>query len=115
MPSLGERLALAALGARRQWLNPWRRRRWEYLTLEIEALRDAGIGTVAMWVTTSDGRYDHTSMPNEPMAVLNELGADGWDMVECGGPTAHGYTIPVPDLDVTGAFYAMFKRRVTED
>src|SRR4051812_2676892 len=110
MPSLGERLAPALLGATRNFLVPWRRRRWEYLTLEIEALRDAGIGVVGMFVTTSDGRYDRASMPPQPMDVLNELGADGWELVACSGPPAHA--IPIPNLDVTGAFYAMFKRPI---
>ena len=86
--------------------------RWEYLELTAighnEPLADARNALVS----TTDGRYWKAKMPKEAIiAVLNELGAEGWELVSTGGSTLQGGLIAPGYLD---GFAAMFKRPVTE-
>jgi len=63
-------------------------------------------------VSTTDGRYWKTKMPKEAIiGVLNELGAEGWELVSTGGSTLQGGLISPGCLD---GFAAMFKRPITE-
>ena len=87
--------------------------RWEYVEVTAvghhEPLSDARNALVS----TTDGRYWKAKMPKEAIiAVLNELGEEGWELVSTGGSTLQGGLIAPGFLD---GFAAMFKRPITEE
>jgi hypothetical protein len=86
--------------------------RWEYLELTAighhEPLSDARNAMV----TTTDGRYAQAKMPKEAIIdVVNEFGAEGWELVSTSGSTLQGGLLGPGYLD---GFAAMFKRPMVE-
>jgi len=54
---------------------------WEYVFLDIEGHGPALDGAKNMVVTTSDGHWQRTKMPKDVRGIVNELGGEGWEMV----------------------------------
>ncbi len=83
---------------------------WEYLFLSVEG--DQGPlwkeKNVVVW--TSDGRWKNEKLPKAQTpitGILNQLGAEGWEMVNCGGLSgSNSYVQVLP----SGDFQAVFKR-----
>ena len=81
--------------------------KWEYLTLLITGHNKALYEAQNMLVTTSDGRWRATKMPNDPMAIVNQLGKEGWELVNYSGWSEFRTIGPWAQFD------AIFKRRLT--
>jgi hypothetical protein len=66
---------------------------WEYLWVDLRGDGDQGLSEQDMLVTTTDGRFQGTKMPTDPIRIINELGAEGWEMVGfLGSPQGMGIT-----------------------
>ena len=57
-------------------------------------------------VTTSDGRWQEATMPTDVIGLVNQLGLDGWEMVNSSGPSNDPTVRVTPWL----SFQAVFKR-----
>ena len=76
---------------------------WEYLFLEIVGHDDTLRAARNMLVTSSDGRWQEERMPMGPASIVNQLGAEGWEMIERG---AHMWM----SSETGPGFSAVFKR-----
>ena len=54
---------------------------WEYLVLKIQGQQGQIDQSKNMLVTTSDGRHTDAVMPMNIMGLVNEMGAEGWEML----------------------------------
>ncbi len=61
-----------------------------------------------MLVTTSDGRWQRQSMPNDVFGLVRKLGEEGWEMVQCNGGSGVNGGVFVWPADLR--FEAVFKR-----
>jgi len=86
--------------------------RWEYVELTAVGHHEPLADARNALVSTTDGRYWKTKMAKGAIiTVLNELGAEGWELVSTGGSTLQGGLIAPGFLD---GFAALFKRPVME-
>jgi hypothetical protein len=84
---------------------------WEYMYLYIEGHKAMLHTASTMVVTTSDGRWSQEKLPRTAatiVAVLNELGREGWEMVNSSG-NGGTFTPATPSVHAM-TFEAMFKR-----
>jgi hypothetical protein len=58
---------------------------WEYLELIIEGHNGSLGAAHNMLVTTSDGRFQNAKMPTNVKGVMDQIGADGWELVVAQG------------------------------
>jgi hypothetical protein len=79
---------------------------WEYLFLEILGDKKGVDPAQNMRVTTSDGRWQNARIPTNVVGLVNQLGSEGWEMVNSSGTTVIGTVGSVPLID----FSAVFKR-----
>lgn len=87
---------------------------WEYLFLWIVGHNKPLSEADNMLVTTSDGHWDQARMATSRasiVAVLNELGRQGWEMVNSSGYVSV-FNLVTPSVAPSGLFEAMFKRRL---
>lgn len=58
---------------------------WEYFHVSIIGEHTSLSSAQNMFVSTSDRRLWGTRMPADPMAFLNRMGGEGWEMVRVDG------------------------------
>lgn len=79
---------------------------WECLFLDIYGHNKQLHESQNMIVTTSDGRWNGERMPRNVMAIVNQLGADGWEMINSNGMQGVNSGAVTP----AHGFQAVFKR-----
>jgi hypothetical protein len=81
---------------------------WEYLFLEIVGHNKGLMEAQNMVITTSDGRWRRAQMPTNVIGFVNQLGGEGWEMVNSSGPVTYfpSYELPTPGY----SFHAVLKR-----
>jgi len=85
--------------------------RWEYLFVEVSEHRDRTGTTLS--VGSSIDRYKRgdirNPVPGDIPSFMDELGADGWEMINCRSDLNPGRFFPIRSLE------AVFKRPKLED
>jgi hypothetical protein len=69
--------------------------KWEYLYLEIDPHNEDWSSAGNVLVSSSDGRWKQEKMRKDPARIFNQLGSEGWEML---------------NFDFPGAIFAVLKR-----
>lgn len=79
---------------------------WEYLFLEVTGHNRPLRQAENMLVTSSDGRWADSKMPKDIIGIVNQLGAEGWEMINSSGGGDSNFIVTPSHY----GFEAVFKR-----